>query len=172
MSKLFRTTNNDMEKANVTLFIISQIRDKIGVTFGETKTRSGGRALDFYCSQILWLSEIGKIKRTVSGNERVVGLHVRALVKKNKVGTPFRECDLTIQFGYGVDDELSMIDWLVKHKVLTATEGTKTREQVAKLRSARDSEGLHALNRELREITLEKWEQIEDALAPPMRKYE
>lgn len=170
-SKMFRMINADVERSNTTLFIISQIRDKIGVTFGEKKTRSGGKALDFFASQILWLSEIGKIKATAAGVERYVGLNVRAQVKKNKVGTPFRECELIVRFGYGIDDELSMIEWLKDVNSLSPKEATALRDDLARLRKARDIEGVHTLNQDLRVETNSKWTAIEDALAPPMKKY-
>src|SRR5262249_40710237 len=111
MSEMFRLLTQDAEATGCSLGIISQIRDKIGVSFGETKTRSGGHALDFYCSQVLWLTEIGKLERSAYNQKRVVGVSVRSKNKKCKVGSPFRECDYDILFGYGIDDENSMIDY-------------------------------------------------------------
>src|SRR5262249_54440053 len=91
MSALFRRLCQEMAQYNCTLAVISQVRDNIGVTFGDAYTRSGGKALDFYCSQIVWLAQTGKIARTVKGIERIVGVDIKAKVKKNKVGLPFRE---------------------------------------------------------------------------------
>src|SRR5206468_8961680 len=88
MGELFRRLVADLEEANVLLIVVSQLRDKIGVMFGEKQTRTGGRALDFYASHIVWLAEIGKIKKTIQKVERVIGVNVRARVKKNKVGLP------------------------------------------------------------------------------------
>jgi hypothetical protein len=157
------------------LLIISQIRDNIGVTFGETKKRSGGRALDFYASQVVWLAEIGKIKRTVSGVERVVGAHVKARCKKNKVGMAYREVELTVIFSYGVDDELSMIDWLAKNKGLSLLAGAPSDKELKRslgdARSRRDVGGVAELREYLRAGVYEHWLGIETALEPPLSKY-
>ena len=114
LSQLFRRLVVKLKKKNFVLIIVSQIRDKIGVTFGETKTRSGGRALDFYASQIIWLHNKGQLK---SGNI-VTGIEVKAKVKKNRCGKPFREVDFNIIFGYGIDNVGSLVDFLVDNKYL------------------------------------------------------
>lgn len=112
LSQLFRRLVRKIKKNNILLIIISQIRDKIGVTFGETKTRAGGHALDFYASQVIWLYEKGKIKE---GN-LPTGLEIKAKIKKNKVWKPFREVDFNILFEYGIDDISSNIDYLIENK--------------------------------------------------------
>jgi RecA/RadA recombinase len=66
------------------LIIISQIRDKIGVMFGEKHSRSGGKALDFYASLIVWLTELKKIQKTIKGVKRSIGISVKAKEKKNQ----------------------------------------------------------------------------------------
>lgn len=104
LSQLFRRLVRDLSSKDVTVFFISQVRDNIGVTFGRKTTRSGGRALDFYSSQILYLSQLGKLDRTISNVKRVTGVKIRAQVDKNKVGLPYRECEFSIKFGYGIDD--------------------------------------------------------------------
>lgn len=112
IGQLFRRLVAKLERQGVTFIVISQLRDKLNVTFGETKTRSGGRALDFYASHIVWLAELGKLKRTFRGQERVVGLEVEAHVKKNKVGPAFRKARYTLLFGYGIDDMSASADFL------------------------------------------------------------
>jgi recombination protein RecA len=116
IGQLFRRLNQKMSRSKITLMLISQVRDKIGVTFGEHHTRSGGRALDFYASQIVWLSQIKMLKRTVRGVERPIGIQVRAKVKKNKAGLPLREIDFPILFNYGVEDVLAGMQWLQEVK--------------------------------------------------------
>jgi recombination protein RecA len=174
MSQLFRRQIAEIDRRGCTLFVVSQVRDKIGVVFGETKTRSGGRALDFYASQILWLSEIGKIKRQTVGVERVVGVRVLARTKKNKVGTPFREAELAILFGYGIDDEFSMLDWLKKNKAeeLLPLPAASLRGQLSKAREARDRDKVAEIAQTLQAAVQTRWREIEAALEPPMRKYE
>ncbi len=121
MSKLFRRLVRKLRTNNILLIIISQLRDKIGVTFGETKTRAGGRALDFYASQIIWLYEIKKVKK---GN-LTVGIDIKAKVKKNKLWKPFREVSFSILFEYGIDDVGSNIDYLKENKKCVTDAGSR-----------------------------------------------
>jgi recombination protein RecA len=173
LSELLRKRAVDIKTRNATLIIISQIRDNIGVTFGETKRRAGGRALDFYASQIVWLAEIEKVKRTVMGIERPIGIKVLANNKKNKVGKPFRRAEFTILFNYGIDDETSMLDWLGKNKAdgQLDEEAKDYRRLIAELRAAKDRPALAKLNSYLKEITTEHWNKIEEALEPAFNKY-
>lgn len=174
--ELFRKLVGRIEKLDVLLIVVSQLRDKIGVTFGETKTRSGGRALDFYASHIVWLAEIGKIKRTMDKVERVVGVNVRARVKKNKVGLPFRECDYPILFGYGIDDLTANAEWLLavgrgellKERVAMSQAGYKVR-----INNLRDKGGAEVREVRSKLVTLvqEEWRKIETGFLPKSRKY-
>lgn len=169
LSEFFRRRVSLIEEANVHFLVISQIRDKLNVTFGETKTRSGGRALDFYASQILWLAEIQKIKKTKLGLERTIGIVTRAKTKKNKIGKPFRDCDLTILFNYGVDDQQSMLGWLKKTKSIQSPESLE--KEIAEARRNQDRDAIRDITDFLREETIARWQEIEDALDPPMSKY-
>lgn len=112
LSELFRKLTQKINKKNVLLIIVSQIRDNIGVTFGETKRRSGGKALDFYASQIVWLYNKGIEKK----GDVAIGIGVKAKVKKNRIWRPFYETDFNILFEYGIDDIGSMIDFLINNK--------------------------------------------------------
>ena len=173
ISEMFRRLIGDIRDADCLLVIISQIRDNIGVTFGETKKRSGGRALDFYASQVLWLAETSKIKRTVLGVDRVIGTSVLARTKKNKVGIPFRETELVVIFNYGFDDEASMINWLVKHKAidLLGITDKDARKLLSDARHAHDPHALFELRESLRAAVYKHWQHIESELAPTVRKY-
>lgn len=173
LSEMFRVRISAIAAKKCTLFIISQLRDKIGVIFGEKHQRSGGKALDFYASQVVWLAEVGKIKKTVLGAERVIGMRVKARTKKNKVGTPFREAELTIFFSYGVDDEISMLDWIKQHKCenLLALSEKETRAAVLQCRKERDREGLRDLHQDIASSVAHHWARIETLLAPTMSKY-
>jgi recombination protein RecA len=179
LSETFRRITGRLDRQNCTLIIISQIRDKIGVTFGETKTRSGGKALDFYCSQIVWLAEKNKIKRTVLGEDRPIGIVTVARTKKNKVGLPFRKCELEILFNYGIDDEQSMLNWLdsttpgkTALKNALEMDAKKLREEIALARKQGEAAILDDITEGLREITQSHWRRIDDLLAPPTRKYD
>lgn len=173
MSETFRKLNPDIEATNTTLFIVSQIRDKMNVSFGETKTRSGGRALDFYASQILWLAEIGKIKKTVHGAERVIGVNVLCKTKKNKIAPPFRDCEIVIYFNYGVDDEESMINWLKKNPQagMAKPELDALLIQLRGARKERDTQTLRDIAKLLRFTVKKHWAKIESALKPTISKY-
>lgn len=171
MSEMFRLMVKDMSKAQVSVGIISQIRDKIGVMFGETKTRSGGHALDFYASQVLWLSEVGKIDRTVNKVTRTDGVSIHSKVKKNKVGTPFREADYDIIFRYGIDDEVSMIDWLLEVKSLTDESGKDLKRKLIVAREAKDFPTLVTLRNQLKQDCISLWNKIEEEHKPPISKY-
>jgi len=119
LSEFFRKTARKIEQTNVCLLIISQVRDNIGaVGFGEKQKRAGGKAMDFYASQVVWFAHIGQIKRTIKGIDRVIGIDIRAKVKKNKVGMPFRECDYPFEFGYGINDFVANLAYLKKVKRL------------------------------------------------------
>jgi recombination protein RecA len=173
--ELFRKLIDRIEKSKVLLIVVSQIRDKLNVTFGETKTRSGGRALDFYCSHIVWLAEIGKIKRTVAGVERIVGVKVKARVKKNKVGLPFRDCEYPIIFGYGIDDLTAGVEWLVEVKREARLEelGMSKAGYARRITSLRDKGGeeVAEIRAQLRAIVYEEWQRIETDFLPKARKY-
>lgn len=175
MGELFRRLVQRMEEQDCLLIIVSQLRDKIGVTFGETQTRSGGRALDFYASLIVWLREIGKNKRTVGGIERITGVNVRMKVKKNKVGLPFRECDYPIVFGYGVDDLTASVEWLLEVKrekrlgeVGMSKDGYKVR--IGNLRN-KGGDAMREVRAQLDAIVREEWRAIETTFLPQSRKY-
>ena len=121
LSEFFRKLTQKIDNKNILLIVVSQIRENIGVSFGEKHRRSGGKALDFYASQIVWLYNKGQSK---NGNV-TTGIEVRAKVKKNRAWKPFRECDFTILFEYGIDDLGSMVDFLIENKYYIKTSNGK-----------------------------------------------
>lgn len=175
MSELFRRLVRKIEEAHLTVIVISQVRDNIGVSFGPTKTRSGGRALDFYASQVVWLAESGKIKKTIGGVERVVGVNVKAQCKKNKVGIPFRECAYPIEFGYGIDDILSCAEWLSSVKdPMSETEWKFTasgfKRAVTTIKKKPDDE-FFDISSAVAKHCKKRWMEIEEGFMPVRRKY-
>jgi len=173
LSELFRKLVKKLREKQCTLIVISQIRDNIGVTFGETKKRSGGHALDFYATQVFWLAQIKSLKKIVTKVERTIGVEVRARNKKNKAGKPYRQVDFTILFSYGVADEVSMINWLKinKGEDLLPEPAESYPKRVETAFRSKDREAVKAVRDELRSAVIARWEEIEDALEPPMRKY-
>lgn len=171
MSGFFRKLTQDMAAENCSLGVISQLRENIGVTFGEHYSRSGGMALNFYSSQVLWLREVGKNKRTSRGIERVVGVDVQGRVKKCKVGMPFREADFTIVFGYGVDDETSLINWLESNKFYEKEFVKDCKKKLTNAREKQDFEALNEIATILKSDATRIWNEIEKDLAPTIKKY-
>jgi recombination protein RecA len=171
MSALFRVLARDITRANCTLGIISQLRDAIGVSFGEQSTRSGGRALNFYASQIVWLREEGKITRQSLGEERPVGVDVLARVKKCSVAMPFREASFRIIFGYGIDDEISMVEWLQSSGAYPKETAKALKDQIETAREKQDYVLLDELLANIKQDAITRWTKIEQNLAPSIRKY-
>ena len=175
ISKLFRMLVSKLKASRIHLMIISQIRDKLNVTFGETKTRSGGRALDFYASQIPWLAEIEKIKKTIDGVDRVIGVKVEIYVKKNKVGLPFRRARYRILFGYGIDDLVANAEWLIEVKLdaLLTPLGLSKSGYKIKLDLLRDKGGAEMVEMRsaLGKTVHEEWAKIETKFIPKTSKY-
>lgn len=175
MGELFRRLVQKLEASRVLLIIISQIRDKIGVTFGKTKMRTGGKALDFYASVVIWLSEVEKLKRTVNKIDRIVGIQVRAKCEKNKIGLPFRECSYPILFGYGVDDLTANAEWLleVNREECLAELGLSKAGYKIRINNLRNGGGeeVKELRRKMREVVSREWQKIEISFLPKARKY-
>lgn len=110
--EFFPQITTAIEDSNCLLIIVSQTREKIGITFGSNIYRTGGKGLDFYCSYITWLSEIEKLEVATHGERRVIGTRVKVRNKKIRAPRPFRECYYTLLFDYGLDDLQSNIDYL------------------------------------------------------------
>ncbi|UNA00809.1 putative RecA protein [Edwardsiella phage vB_EpM_ZHS] len=176
LGELFRKLVEKIERQECLLIVVSQLRDKIGVTFGETKTRSGGKALDYYASHILWLREKAKIKRTIRGVERIVGMDVEMRVKKNKVGLPFRSADYPVIFGYGIDDITAGVEWLLEvglADVLQAELDMSKAGYKRRIESLRTKGGdeIREVRAILNKVLKREWSRIENDFLPKARKY-
>lgn len=176
MSEGFRKVVRRLEQSRLLLIVVSQIRDNIGAMFGAKHTRAGGKALDFYASQIIWLAETGKKKRVVLGIERIESINIKANCKKNKVGLAYRQCEFPILLGYGIDDVSASIEWLFKTMpdapVLEELRLSKTGWEKA-LRAKRD-EGYAELNEwreKLSPVVVDRWREIEITFLPKVGKY-
>lgn len=172
LSRLFRQYARRIKATKMCIIVISQIRDKIGVTFGEKYSRTGGHALDFYASQIVWLSHLKILYREIKGVRRATGVQIKAKCKKNKVSNPFGECVFEITFGYGIQDAEASVDWLIEVKALDRL-GIKEAEADKFLASMTrlTGEELLAARRRLSEAVIAAWQEVDRGFAPKQRKY-
>jgi len=166
-SMFFENLSGKMEhnKYDSTLVIISQVRTKIGTTFGKKTYRAGGKALDFYTHQVAWIREIEKLRKTKRKKKRVYGIKSEVKVERSKVGKPFRESDFTILYDYGLDNISAMVDFLWGKKVIRFN-GKKFKARSAFIRYIEKG------NREdeLIKKTEEEWNEVEEAFRKEVRK--
>lgn len=172
MGRIFRSQVRALKAARVALIVVSQIRDRIGVTFGDKYTRTGGKALDFYASQILWLHHMNIIKSTRGGVERPTGVRIRAKCKKNKIAASFRECEFVLLFGFGTDDIEASLKYLLEVDRLDAL-GLKKADVPKYLREAAklDSGALRVRQGEVAVVVRGVWRDVEDRFRPRQKKY-
>ena len=114
MSQALRKLTAAISKSKTCVIFINQLREKIGVMFGNPETTTGGRALKFYASVRLDIRRISSIKE----GEEIIGSRVKVKVVKNKVAPPFKEAEFDIIYGEGISRIGSLLDLGVEHKII------------------------------------------------------
>ncbi len=120
MSQALRKLTPIISKSHTIVIFINQLRQKIGVFFGNPETTTGGNALKFYCSVRIDIRRIGQLK----AGEKVVGSRIKVKVVKNKVAPPFRTCEFDIMYNEGISAVNDLLDTAVLENVIKKSGNT------------------------------------------------
>ena len=115
LSKAMRKITQMIGRQKIALVFTNQLRQKLGVMFGDPWTTSGGKALPFHASTRIRLKNLGQIK---DAKKNTIGMKMRAQVIKNRLGPPMRHADFELYFESGIDDEGSWLHVLKEHKLV------------------------------------------------------
>jgi recombination protein RecA len=119
LSKAMRKITQMIGRERVALIFTNQLRVKLGVSFGDIYTTSGGKAIGFHASCRLRLKAVGQIKAKINGFEQVIGIKTRAKIVKNRMGPPLREAEFHILFESGIDDYGSWLQVMKDYGLIT-----------------------------------------------------
>jgi recombination protein RecA len=162
LSKFFRTTTRQLRKTNCFLIIISQVRDDLRAKYGTKAIRTGGRGLDFYASQIIWLDEENLL---LSPTHKIpYGTNIEAYIRKNKLAPPRRRAKFNLIFNHGVENFGSLIDFCItngsiKKSGAWITWGKKSYQKSELIKFFDKSKEEYE---KLKEIAQETWNEIEE----------
>ena len=171
----FRTTIQDIEENNIILVIISQVKEKIGISFGRSLYRTGGKALDFYANIVFWLAQAEIYKK----KKRAVGFCMKVQGTKTRNENPFRECYVDLLFDYGVDNISSNLKFLYDLKTDKGKDSDKARKgtielewdgEIYKMKDLIKFIEDNDLENELKQRVVDKWNEIEESISSKHRK--
>lgn len=158
MSQALRKLTATISKTNTTCIFINQLREKIGVMFGNPETTTGGNALKFYASVRLDIRRIGQIK----DGDNVIGNETRVKVVKNKVAPPFRKAEFDIMYGKGISKVGETIDLGVEYNIVKKS-GSWFSYGDTKLAQGREA------TKKLLEDNVELCQEIQDKITEAMK---
>ena len=170
MSQILRTLKGQLAKTKSTLIIISQVRDNPNARPGQpTKRRAGGKALEFYCSHVVWLT-VTKTHKAGKKTQEIIGRQVEAKVSKNKLTGKIRSVFFDIFYDYGVDDIGACVDFLVKQEVIKQKGAYLDASCLGYEESMHRAKLLEAIERddavaELHRLVQAAWQEKEESLA-------
>ena len=118
ISKAMRKVTNLIGRERISLIFTNQLRTRMGVSFGDPWTTSGGKAIAFHSSCRLRLKVMGQLKSKIGGVDQVVGIKTRAQVVKNRMGPPLRSVDYDIYFDSGIDNYGSWLNMMKNYKLV------------------------------------------------------
>ena len=170
-SSHLRRLISPLQRSKSILVIISQTRDNVnGGLYSPSKIRSGGNALEFYATLVLWYSTSGPINRERGGQKYDIGQKVRVQVKKNRHNGRRRSVTLPIYYEHGIDEVGSMVDYLMEKgeesRIFSRLKVKPVRKRDSIIRACDTEEGESVL----REVASEVWQEIEEALHTERRK--
>jgi recombination protein RecA len=160
MSQALRKLTGAISKSHTICIFINQIREKVGIMFGNPETTSGGRALKFYSSIRM---DVRKIETLKQGTE-MIGNRTRVKIVKNKIAPPFKQAEFDIIYGEGVSKEASLIELAVEHDIINKS-GTWFSYNESRL--GQGKENVRQYLKENPQITVEIESKIKDIIMPP-----
>ena len=168
-----RLVSQRVKKKNMIIFVISQVRMKIGdVSRVKSFTRSGGKALDHSASQVVWLAEKGAITRTIKDKKYKIGKKVQVRISKNRLYREGTIVEIDILDRHGIDDIGTMINWLesydfIKKKKQSYTFGNVTATKEKLIKEIEEDSRLYF---KMVEYLQKCWDEVEDKLKPKRKK--
>jgi recombination protein RecA len=175
INEFFRVGIDKVEIENFMLIVVSQVRENIGVMYGDKYNWHAKKALKFYSSQQIFLTEVERYKSL----NRVTGISIKAFILKNKIGKPFLECYLDILFDWGLDDVASCVDFIydlktdkggkVKKSISVTFENEKFKNRSKFIEWIYDNKKV----RLIKKMAKRKWKEIDEKTSTKrQRKYQ